>query len=222
MSYGREREPVYWIAVRALDAFVRARFDLTIAGGANIPVRGGAVLAANHVSHLDPVVLIVALHRLGRKVRFMSVSEAFDHPLGGWFVRAGRHIPVEPGGRNLRALRQAGEALEAGELILLYPEGTIPTAGQIEDAKLGVAVLATRHRVPIIPLGLWGVGGDERLPAGGARRRAALQVGVPLTLDGSCGVAEPRARRRSFEKTAATTLASIRDLVTAARERTHA
>ncbi|MDP8978916.1 MAG: 1-acyl-sn-glycerol-3-phosphate acyltransferase, partial [Actinomycetota bacterium] len=78
-----DAEPVYWLVIRLLDLFVHAAFRLSIVGGDAVPRSGPALVAANHVSHMDPVVLIVALHRLRRRVRFLAVEDVFRHPVAG-------------------------------------------------------------------------------------------------------------------------------------------
>lgn len=175
-------EPVWWVGARVLDLAVRALVDLRIVGLEHLPRAGAALLAANHVSYLDPVVLLVVAHRAGRKVRFLTVQEAFDRPVTGWFFRVGRHIPVAEGSRQLRALRAARDALDAGELVLVYPEGTIPAQPGAAAAKRGIGWLAATSGVPVVPIGTEGL---ERQPGRRPfpRRRACVAVGAPVVLD---------------------------------------
>lgn len=171
-------------------------------------------MAANHVSHMDPVVLIVALHHLRRRVRFLAVEEVFRHPVAGPLVRAGRHVPVGRGG-GLRALRAAGQRLDDGDLVLVYPEGTIAGADTAGHPKLGVGLLAARHGVPTVPVGVWGV---QRAPATRRlrpRRAAAVVIGRPLPpppVDRSTG-------RGGYERHAAAVAEAIDQAVPAARRR---
>jgi 1-acyl-sn-glycerol-3-phosphate acyltransferase len=89
------------------------------------------VLAANHVSFLDPLVLALALYDCGRrKVRFLALADLFDQPLVGWVLRGTRMIPVARGRGVDRMAEDAGAALEAGQAVLVYPEGTIVPPGQ--------------------------------------------------------------------------------------------
>lgn len=171
------REPVYWLVIRLLDWYVRARFRLDLRDGTNVPSAGPALLAANHVAEIDSIVLIVACHRLGRRVRFLGVREAFEHPVAGPLLRAGRHIPVDQGGRNLAAFRAAGEALARGDLVLVYPEGTIPRVGAATDPRAGAALLALRHDVPVVPIALEGT---QRAPRRVRRCRVGVAVGEPV------------------------------------------
>jgi 1-acyl-sn-glycerol-3-phosphate acyltransferase len=140
------------VCIHVLDLVVRVLGRVDVVGGEHLPRSGGALLAANHVSALDPVVLLVVAHRCGRKVRFLGVQEVHDHRVVGWFVRAGRHIAVVQGSASRAPLQAAERALRAGELVLVYPEGTIPQEGAQVAAKGGVGLLALRPGVPVVPL----------------------------------------------------------------------
>lgn len=176
--------PVVWaVCVRVLDLVVRVLGTVRITGAEHVPRTGAALLAANHVSHLDPVVLLVVAHRCGRKVRIMGVQEVHDHPLVGRLVRAGRHIPVVQGSPSRAPLLAAETALAAGELVLVYPEGTIPEAGAQVAAKGGVGLLTSRAGVPVVPLRSRGL---ERSALARwrpwHRLRATVAVGPPVPL----------------------------------------
>jgi hypothetical protein len=81
--------------------------DLRAVGAERIPARGGVLLAANHASFLDPVVLAIALYDCGRKVRFLALADLFDNPLVGWLLRDTRMIPVARGhGRRAHGRRR--------------------------------------------------------------------------------------------------------------------
>jgi 1-acyl-sn-glycerol-3-phosphate acyltransferase len=182
--------PVVWaVCVRAVDLAVRVLGTVRISGAEHVPRAGAALLAANHVSHLDPVVLLVVAHRCGRKVRIMGVQEVHDHPVVGRFVRAGRHIPVVQGSPSRAPLLAAEQALAAGELVLVYPEGTIPEPGAEVAAKGGVGLLTSRAGVPVIPLRSRGL---ERGALTGwrpwRRLRVTVQIGPPVALPDVTGL----------------------------------
>ncbi|MDP9239413.1 MAG: 1-acyl-sn-glycerol-3-phosphate acyltransferase [Actinomycetota bacterium] len=207
------REPLWWIAIRVLDGFVRLAVRLPISGLSNIPASGPAIVVANHVSYLDPLVLIVLAHRRGRKMRFLGSREAFERPVSGWWIRAGHHIPVGAGGEGTQAIRQAKAALDRGDLVMVYPEGTIPGAEPVQSAKGAAGLLALTCRVPVIPVATTGL---ERGPAPWwRRRRASAVVGVPIDLRGPA----PASGRRRYEAASDLLLAAIRDLVPTAEER---
>jgi putative phosphoserine phosphatase/1-acylglycerol-3-phosphate O-acyltransferase len=139
-------------------SFPYARFDIT--GIENIPRRGPALLAANHRSYFDVVALAIIAARLGRPVRFLAKRELFDAPVVGQIARALGGISVDRGSGSGQPLRDAQRALEAGELVVILPQGTIPRGEAFFDpvlkAKTGTARLAAMTGVPVVPIGLWG------------------------------------------------------------------
>lgn len=180
---------VLWaVCARVLDLAVHLLGPVRVQGAEHLPARGGALLAANHVSALDPVVLLVVAHRAGRKLRLVGVQEAHDKPVLGWFARAGRHIPVVQGEPSRAALTAIERAVRAGELVLLYPEGTIPRPGEQVAAKGGVGLLALRAGVPVVPLRSRGLERDAvRRWRPWRRLRATVVVGEPVPLPDLAG-----------------------------------
>jgi 1-acyl-sn-glycerol-3-phosphate acyltransferase len=177
-------DPVVWaVCIRVLDLALRVLGSVATTGAEHLPRSGPALLAANHVSHLDPVVLLLVAHRCGRKVRIMGVQEVHDHPIVGRFVRAGRHIPVVQGSPSRAPLLAAEQALAAGELVLVYPEGTIPEPGAEVAAKGGVGLLTLRAGVPVVPIRSRGLERGALADWRPWRRlRASVHIGPPVTL----------------------------------------
>src|SRR5262249_36889152 len=95
----------WWLVGRwTAGAFFHGAFRLRFAGLGNVPVTGGALLAYNHVSVLDPVVVALGADRRRRSVRFLSLAEAFEQPLVGWALRRTRQIPLRRGLGDWRAI----------------------------------------------------------------------------------------------------------------------
>ena len=206
-------EPLYWVAVRVLDLLVRVLFRLSIVGGEHLPRQGGAVLAPNHISALDPVVLAVAAHRLGRKVRFFALEILFRRPVLGWVLRESRQIPVYRGLGTVRATERISGALDAGELVVIYPEGTIARPGRRPPARRGVGRVVAECNVSVIPIAMWGM---ERRHGGyrlAIRRRAAVLFGAPMDLTPFQGHDD----EQSYQEAADLILGRIRALEPAAR-----
>lgn len=135
-----------------------ARFDLQGLDG--IPTHGPAIVVANHRSYFDTVALGLTVMRAGRAPRFLGKKEVFDAPVIGPAARAMGGIRVERGTGSDEPLRAAAAALEAGELVALMPQGTIPRGRAFFDpvlhGKTGAARLAAMTRAPVIPVGIWG------------------------------------------------------------------
>ncbi len=184
------------------ESFPYARFD--IAGLDNIPKRGPALLASNHRSYFDVVALAIIAARLGRPVRFLGKREIFDAPVVGPIARALGGISVDRGSGSDQALRAAQRALEAGELLVILPQGTIPRGEAFFDpvlrAKTGTARLAALTGVPVVPIGLWGT---ERVWPRSARvptvttfahpPKIRVRVGAPVRLGLEDAVADSAA-----------------------------
>ena len=135
-----------------------ARFD--IGGLDHIPGDGPAILVANHRSYFDTVAMGLTAVRAGRSPRFLGKKEVFDAPVVGPLAQAMGGIRVDRGSGSDEPLRDAARALEAGELVALMPQGTIPRGAEFFDpmlkGKTGAARLAAMTAAPVIPIGLWG------------------------------------------------------------------
>jgi len=123
-----------------------------------IPRTGPAIIACNHISYLDPLTNGDAVVRAHRRPRFLAKQDLFRIPIIGRALRGAGQIPVSRGSRDRSSLDRAAAALEQGEVIVVYPEGTVTTRedGLPMEGKTGVVRLALRTGVPIIPMVSWG------------------------------------------------------------------
>ena len=167
-----------------------ARFD--IEGVERIPNEGPAIVVANHRSYFDTVAVGLTIARSGRSVRFLGKKEVFDAPVVGPLARAMGGIRVERGTGSDEPLREAARALEAGELVALMPQGTIPRGRAFFEPELqgrwGAARLAAMTRAPVVPLGLWGT---EKVWPRNARLPNVLNVVSPPLVTVRVGDAVP-------------------------------
>ncbi|MFM7900006.1 MAG: lysophospholipid acyltransferase family protein, partial [Actinomycetota bacterium] len=132
----------------------------TIDGTHNIPASGPAILVGNHRSYFDVFAVSLTVAKTGRTVRFLGKKEVFDAPVIGQLAAALGGIRVERGTGSDAPLEAASAALEAGEMVAIMPQGTIPRGRAFFDPVLqgrwGAARLALRTGAPVIPMGLWG------------------------------------------------------------------
>jgi putative phosphoserine phosphatase/1-acylglycerol-3-phosphate O-acyltransferase len=154
---GLEPQTALYRMVRP-EFFPYARFR--IYGEKRIPRSGGAILVANHRSYFDPIAIGLLLSKVGRPVRFLGKKEVFDAPIVGDIARAMGGIRVDRGTGSDVPIRAAEEALEAGDLVAVMPQGTIPRGREFFAPELkgrwGAMKLAHATGVPIIPIGMWG------------------------------------------------------------------
>lgn len=160
---------------------LRLGFGLEVSGAEHIPVGGPAVLAVNHRSQIDPIVVAAAVPR---RCTFLAAAELITMPVLGALVRPFRLVPVERGRFDRRAIQECVACLERGEALVVFPEGKISTDGNLQPAHEGLAFIAARARVPVIPIGIagtyevWPLG--TRIPH---RGRITVRIGeaiVPL------------------------------------------
>ncbi len=156
--------PPVIVAIKSLWKYLGLKFDFK--GEENVPRKGGAILAINHVSYLDFAITGTAALPAGRYVRFMAKKEIFDNKVAGPLMRGMHHINVDRSNGSasfVAALR----ALKAGEIIGIFPEGTISTSFEIKGLKSGAVRLAMGAGVPVIPTIIWG---SQRIWTKGVKR----------------------------------------------------
>lgn len=149
---------VYPPVIRALTTAWRAmglKFDFQ--GQEHLPAQnhGGAVLAMNHISYLDFALIGTAALPMKRYVRFMAKKELFDNKIAGPLLRGMHHISVDRSNGSA-SLVAALRALRDGEIIGIFPEGTISVSFEIKELKSGAVRLAQGAGVPVIPTIIWG------------------------------------------------------------------
>lgn len=182
-----------------------AKLD-SVEGLENIPPHGPALLLINHIAFIDPIVV---MHVAPRQIVPMAKVEVYDYPLVGVLPRLWGVIPVRRGEVDRRALRMAMQVLQAGELVLIAPEGTRSPA--LQQAKEGVAFIASRTRAPIVPVALEGTEGFPAL-RGTARWRgpgARVRFGKPFRFKEVPGGRPNRAQLRRMTDDAMCVLARM-------------
>ena len=127
--------------------------DLEKQGWAHVPKTGPAIMMINHVAFLDPVILTGLMPR---SMISLAKIEAYNGLVLGPLLRSFDSIPVNRGAADLSALRRVLDALEAGLAVLIAPEGHRSETGGLGEAHEGIAFVAQRAKVPIVPVGISG------------------------------------------------------------------
>ena len=179
-------------------AVARVRYE----GPPTLPQAGPLLLVANHTSNIDPPLVAAWLQpRLGRPIQFLAKEQLFVPALRPLLDHAGA-ILVRAGGSDVQAYHDALVVLRGGGIVGLFPEGTRSIDGLLGEAHPGVALLALRAGVPILPVGISGaqrfLPREGRVPAFGSR--ITIRVGEPFRIgsgeggSGQGGAAQRRGR----------------------------
>ncbi|QTX06342.1 1-acyl-sn-glycerol-3-phosphate acyltransferase [Agromyces archimandritae] len=155
-----------------------------------LPKSGAFVLAPNHYSEIDPLVVGVASWRLGRAPRYLAKASLFDVPVVGWFLRKSGQIPVERHGKQgSRSVRAAEELVRKGRMVVVYPEGSLTRDPDLWPmrGKTGAVRVALEQGIPVIPMAHWGT--QALMPRYGKkihpfpRKIIDIAIGDPVDLD---------------------------------------
>lgn len=169
----------------------------TWAGQENIPPTGGVILVANHISNFDPIVLGEFVIWSGRWPRFLGKSDIWKVPVLGWVATQCEQIPVHRGTyRAGDSLSHAAKALEKGQAVAIYPEGTITADPDVwpMTGRRGAARLALSSGAPVVPIAQIGANlilGQKKLEFRrifGRRKDVAIMAGPPIDLSRYMGM----------------------------------
>ncbi len=152
------------LAIAASSVLLHGLFRLfggfRVRGREHVPAHGAAILASNHLSWADPPAIRAVIHR---SCWFMANHDLFEKPLLASLIRLYGAFPVHRGALDRDALRQAEQYLRDGDLLCIFPEGGTTITGTLYPFEGGVALLAIRNNVPVVPIALTGT--DRVLPA---------------------------------------------------------
>lgn len=196
---------IAWTLVRAvLKVFCAAE----TCGAENLPSSGGAIIACNHVSYLDPPLAAVSVTR---RLKFMAKSDLFSIPVLGRLISALGAFPIDRGKVDRSGLRTAERFLREGYAVLVFPEGTRSPDGRLQQAEPGLGLLALRTRAPVVPMAVLGT--DRVLPRHSALPRPGrlkVRIGPPLTFPEHYG---KQITRQAIEEVTARTMQAIAGLL---------
>jgi 1-acyl-sn-glycerol-3-phosphate acyltransferase len=153
--------PVYRAAWPLACFLFHLLFGYRTEGAEKVPEKGPVILAANHLSILDPIAIGAGIRR---PVSFLARADVFRLPVLSWLLPRLYAIPVERGTGDLSAIKGAIRALERGMAFGIFPEGTRSRSGRLQPFKTGVAAIAFRTGSPVVPVAV--VGSEKAWPVG--------------------------------------------------------
>ena len=167
-------------------------YDFKVEGLENIPVSGALIIAGNHLSNADPPA-IGSFAGLVRDSRFVAKKELFSVPLLGWFFRRSGYIPVDRTRTigDFGALKEVVHALEKGESVVMFPEGTRSRTGKPQKPKSGIGFLVYKTGAPVLPVKVEGTFGWPWV------RRIRVKFGKVMQLEKDPSL-EPKAQYKQF------------------------
>ena len=179
----------YWIGHRLFRAVARGLYDFRIVGAENLRFAGSAIVAANHVSFLDPPFIGQAFDE---PLYFFARKTLFDHPLAGWLLKEWQSIPIDRDKADTASLKATIRLLKSGKKVLMFPEGTRSPDGSLQPAEAGVGLFLAKTGAPVLPVRIFG--SYEAYPRGakflrpssitlvvGRKYQPELPAGVPHT-----------------------------------------
>jgi 1-acyl-sn-glycerol-3-phosphate acyltransferase len=181
----------WWVVLTPL---IRLYWRVRVRGRENLPRRGGVILASNHQSGLDPVVVGAVVRR---PIHWLAKVEYVVTPKVAWFFRSVGVIPVNRDAPERESLERAAAVVRAGKIFGIYPEGTRSPDGRIYRGYTGVARIAEMTAAPVVPVGVLGT--REALPKGrilARPLRCEVRFGPPLHFKRATGEEPAEAYRR--------------------------
>lgn len=190
---------VFTLGRAVLRPLLRLRFRPRVTGTEHIPASGPVLLASNHLSALD-TILIPSFSP--RKVQFLAKASLFASPIGGWFMRGIGAVPVlREAGSGAQAALEAGRAvLASGQVFAVFPEGSRSRDGRLYRGRSGAAFMALETGATVVPVGLIGTDRAQKLPGTGRAPRVEVRFGRPIRLDDLAELPRGRARREATER----------------------
>ncbi len=156
-------------------------FRLRWQGSENFPTTGGALICSNHQSFFDPILVGLTCNR---RMNYLARDTLFQNPVLAPLIRYLDAIPIDREGGGLSGIKETLRRLKAGEQVLIFPEGTRTSDGEVLPLKPGFCAVARRSKTPLVPVGLDGAyqawPRTAKLPRLG---RMAVVIGEPISPD---------------------------------------
>jgi len=147
-------------------------YKINIEGEENIPQENGIVVCSNHYHWLDPIVVACFLNR---KVHFMAKKELFNNKFFGGLLKKVHAFPVNRGAADITAIKTALRIVKSQKVLGIFPEGTRVKTGEIGNVEPGIAMIAIKGQVQVLPIG---ISGDYKFT-----RKLYINIGQPISLE---------------------------------------
>ena len=184
---------LYWTVWIIVRGFARLLFHLQVSGEDHIPRTGGVLIAANHASYLDIPILGCALPR---RASFIGRMDLFAG-IVGYTLRYLGWIPIRRGRVDRKAFDEAVRRLKAGQVVVIYPEGSRTEDGQLQPGKPGIGIMAATAGCSVVPALLEGT--YEALPPGAKWiRLRPIRVAFGKPMDFSTGLETESEDKKKF------------------------
>ncbi len=172
---------IYWIGYYLVKILSFIFCPLKIYGRENVPAQGSLVLASNHQSNLDPLLIAISLRR---KIHFMTKDSLFRNKILGFILRKGNAFPVRRDSADIRSLREAIRRVKNGGGLLIFPQGTRQLEPVLQGQQ-GIGFLVVKTQVPVIPV--WVSDSEKVMPPGSKwlkRHAVSVTFGQPKYYSG--------------------------------------
>jgi 1-acyl-sn-glycerol-3-phosphate acyltransferase len=145
---------MFYSIVRAIAWIILKIFwRMEIRGIENLPESGGLIITSNHVSYLDPAVLVASLNR---KIYFIAKKEVFKNTFISFLLKNMNAFSVDRDNVDMFAFKKAMNILREEKVLGIFPEGTRSSNGELQELKMGALKIAMKTGVPILPVGING------------------------------------------------------------------
>lgn len=160
----------YWVCRTASRSLFHSFYSTEVVGAEKKIEEGGAIIASNHASFLDPPLLGGVYER---PVAYLARNTLFKGPMA-WLLPQLNAFPIDRDQADLRSMKTILRLLREGERLVMFPEGTRSPDGTLQDAKAGIGMLVAKSRVPVQPVRLLGT--HAGWPRGGSLHRTSIRV----------------------------------------------
>ncbi|WP_309129400.1 lysophospholipid acyltransferase family protein [Microbacterium sp.] len=188
----RSRPSLFWPLAAIVIPFVSLLAKIRTTGADKLPREGAFVLAPNHYSEFDPLIVAIAVYRAGRLPRFMAKETLFRVPVLGWVLKRTGMVPVARASSASSAkqtMQQSRELVQRGRGVIVYPEGTLTRDPDMWPmrGKSGAVRLALAGDIPLIPMAQWGtqhiMGRYQKgISLWPLRKKVQVMIGDPVDL----------------------------------------